>query len=107
MSRCLIESFPYLLVLSEARSSELIKLLIKESDNCLLEALTEIFANVLENPFLLTPTARKLLKNSSRIIDLLGKKKKNLEQKRSQFIKYGPRFIPLILPSILKEIYGS
>lgn len=112
MSDCILKSLPHLLVLCKASPKLTRVILAEENNDDLINALTEIFVNVIESKVLICPTARRILKKS-KLLDLLvasenKKKKKNFNKlKKNQFIKYGPRVIPLVLPSVLKQIYSG
>lgn len=115
MSECILKSLPHLIVLCKA-SPKLIRLMLAEEGNeDLINALIEIFINVIETKILICPTSRKILKNC-KVIELLAdygggkrrkRKKLNFELKKKQFIRYGPKIIPLVLPSVLKQIYSD
>ncbi len=98
MSQALIKSLPHILVLTSA-SPKLIKLVLQEGDQDLFDALYEILTNVKEGKVTLTATARKVLYENNPLDRILKSKRK-----RSQLLRYGPKILPVILPSVLSQI---
>ncbi len=100
MSQSLVKALPHLIVLANA-SPKLIRLIIQEADQDLLIALYEILKNIQEVKVVLSPTARRALHKNNPLDKILKNKQKKVQLKR-----YGPRIIPIILPSVLSQIYG-
>ncbi len=100
MSQSLLKALPHLLVLATA-SHNLIKLIIHEADQDLIAALYEILQNVQEVKVVLSPTARRALYKNNPINKILKSKRRKAQLKR-----YGPKIIPVVLPSVLGQIYG-
>jgi hypothetical protein len=100
MSQSLIKALPHLLVLANS-SPKLIRLIIQEGNSDLINALFEILNNIWEVKIILTPTARKAVSRGNKLSKIIKSKKRKAELK-----KHGPKILPLILPSVLAQIYG-
>jgi hypothetical protein len=103
MSQCVLGSWSYIKILSRS-SAKLNKQIIKDCDEKLLNALTEVFYNVANSNVILTQTARNQLKKKRKSLTLLGRSCKSIQRKRNKILKHGVPLFPIVLPSILAQI---
>lgn len=101
MSQCLVKCLPHLIVLANA-SPKLTRLMIQEAGKDLIKALLEVLKNVWENKVILTPTARKVIRQNNYLEKFMKTK-----QRKADLMRFGPKLLPMILPSVLSQIYGS
>ena len=106
MSNLIKNNFDLLRILSNKKNSKINKYIIKSSSDLnLYKAICECVLNVQREIIPLSDSEKvKILKPYKRTINLLSDKRIPLGRKKSVIKKIGPKFLPIILPPVLKYL---
>ena len=104
MSKTLEKNYHYLLILSKSKSALLLKSILKENNESLLRALTEIAFNLLKEEGLITPTSsqRRFLTKNKKLIEKLADKGVGKGEKKKILLKNGPKFCNQLITPVLQ-----
>lgn len=107
MSKSLQKSYHHLGLLSETKSVNLFKAIVREGDSNLIRALCEVAHNLVrgeEGLLQLTPRQKKFLEKNQDIIAKLANKSVSVKQKKKIVLRAGPVFLRQLIVPVLAVI---
>lgn len=103
MSKCVLETWPYIQVLAHA-SPRLIRVLLNEANSSLIKCLIELFTNIHAGHLPLTAQARQFLHHRQKLFWKIINPKTGILAKKKELIKHGPKLFPFLLPIVIEQL---